>query len=364
MHTYRYIFLLSFHNSLPPHTSIRPPTSPATQTWSQLLPWMEKRQEASALVSWQRLFGEKEGLQVERKRKGISSQDQPACKSNGVGGGHQLSPGTWLVLHRERMEVMLLNSVPSSHSSPNSETTSFVVALWTRDSIWLTSWVWNLQCRPSLFLLPLNLIQYSNSVSFSPSSKKCWFTQSWFLCPLRNYKEKVDSGGGLRMILLRKLSGFPTHTCFHQFGQKVWQILKEWNDQKALFPQDSNKSNSIKFLTGRCLTFLINRYPARRQQKTNSTKRAIGSVLSNHFSTFRALCCTFPLKKKRERETMQRGEKKKRKLEVTAKTDQFHQKCTTVLFSLPWKLCSSLHPSKLHCPDRFYLPTKNTEWRY
>lgn len=36
----------------------------------------------------------------------------------------------------------------------------------------------------------------------------------------------------------------------------------------------------------------------------------------------------------------------------------------TELFSLPWKLCGSLHPSKLHCPDILYFPTKYTEWRY
>ena len=38
---------------------------------------------------------------------------------------------------------------------------------------------------------------------------------------------------------------------FNQLGQKVRQILKEWNDQKALPTQDLNKFNSIKFLIGR-----------------------------------------------------------------------------------------------------------------
>ena len=127
MHTYRYIFLLSFHNSLSPHTSIRPPTSPATQTWSQLLPWMEKRQEASALVSWRRLFGEKEGLQVERKRKGIFSQDQPACQ---IKWSWKWSPAfTWdLTCVSQRKngdDATKLGSLLSLCS--NSETTSFVV---------------------------------------------------------------------------------------------------------------------------------------------------------------------------------------------------------------------------------------------
>ena len=69
-------------------------------------------------------------------------------------------------------------------------------------------------------------------------------------------------------------------------------------------------------------------------------------------------------KKKKKNKPTHRKKKKKGKLKVTAKTDQFHQKCSRELFSQPWKLCGSLHPSKLHCPDRFYLPTKNTEWRY
>ena len=102
---------------------------------------------------------------------------------------------------------------------------------------------------------------------------------------------------------------------------------------------------------------------ARRQQKTNFSERATGSVLRHCFSTFRVLCCIFPLKKKKTTNP-HIGKKKKRKLKVTAKTDQFHQKCSRELFSQPWKLCGSLHPSKLHCPDRFYLPTKNTERRY
>lgn len=38
---------------------------------------------------------------------------------------------------------------------------------------------------------------------------------------------------------------------FNQLGQKVCQILTEWNAQKALFLQDLNKFNSIKFLIGR-----------------------------------------------------------------------------------------------------------------
>lgn len=89
----------------------------------------------------------------------------------------------------------------------------------------------------------------------------------------------------------------------------------------------------------------------------NCNKQPTGRAPSNHWWTFRVLGHIFPLWKGAViwcREN----------LEMTARADQFHEKCPKQCsFPLPWKLHGFLHPSKLHCPDVLYFPTKYTEWR-
>lgn len=147
---------------------------------------------------------------------------------------------------------VLPNSAPSFHSAPNSEHMFLVDGFWALDTRFCVANFLDLELK-ILFQLPFNLVWYSNSVSLHHLQKVLVYPKLISYLPWET-QSRVGSRGGLRrMICLGKWSGSQFVQLngglfgFNQLGQKICQILMEWNDQRHFSPKIWISSIQLSF---------------------------------------------------------------------------------------------------------------------